>query len=383
MASCALQSATDAGRRPRKIIYVITGLRVGGAEAMLTRLVCAEPRVADDITVVSLLPAEGYVDQLRAAGIRLVELDFSTPRRAAAHLINLARLIRAERPEIIQGWMYHGDLAALLALKLSGRRSQTRLIWSIRCSTLDLSHYRRQLRLVVRACTLLSGGPDVITANSVAGMKSHVALGYRPRRSAIVLNGIDVEQFRPDASRRSALRRELGLGDNTVVVAHAARVTPMKDHAGFLQAMAGLPDVQALLIGAGTEQLPHLPNVLRLGRRDDMPAVLTAADVVVSSSAFGEGFSNAIAEGMACGLPAVATAVGDAAEIIGGTGVIVPPRDPSALAAAIAALAAEPPAARATRAAAARARIVEHYGLDRAVRQFAAFYSTLAAPAPQ
>jgi glycosyltransferase involved in cell wall biosynthesis len=381
LASCELESATDAGRRPRKILYVITGLRVGGAEAMLTRLVSAEHRLADEVIIVSLLPAEAYVERLRAAGVQVVEFDFSTPRRAAAHLIDLARLIRAERPEIIQGWMYHGDLAALLALKLSGRRSQTRLIWSIRCSTLDFSRYRRQLRVVVRACTLLSRAPDVITANSTAGMKSHVALGYRPRRSEIVVNGIDVEQFRPDASRRSAVRRDLGIGDDSVVVAHVARVTPMKDHASFLQAMAHIPDVRALLIGTDTEELPDMPNVVRLGRRDDIPALLPAADFVVSSSAFGEGFSNAIAEGMACGLPAIATAVGDAAEIIGDTGVIVPPRDPRALAAAIAALAAEAPAVRAARSARARARIAEHYRLDRAVRQFAAFYSKLVAPA--
>jgi glycosyltransferase involved in cell wall biosynthesis len=358
-------------------MYVTTDLRTGGAEAMLTRVVTAEPRLADELIVVSLLPAEAYADRLRAADIGVVEFNFRRPLGAAADLIGLARLIAREQPDIVQGWMYHGDLAALLALVLSGRRRRTGLIWSIRCSTLDLSRYGRVLRLVVKACTLLSGRADMITANSGAGLKSHLALGYRPRRAEIVFNGIDLNEFKPDASARAAVRRQLGVGPDRIVVAHVARVDPMKDHATFLAAMAELPDLNAWAIGAGTEGLPDRPNVLRLGRRDDMAALLAAADFIVSSSAFGEGFSNAIAEGMACGVPAVATDVGDARDIIGDTGAVVPPRDPHALAAAIRALAEDTPAQRVARGALARQRIAERFSLERAVARFAALYETV------
>ncbi len=104
---------------------------------------------------------------------------------------------------------------------------------------------------------------------------------------------------------------------------------PMKDHQSFLAAMTELPHVQAMLIGAGSKDLRAGSNIMCLGGRDDVPRLLAAADVVVSSSAFGEGFSNAIAEGMACGLPAVATAVGDAHLIVGDTGLVVPPSNPA------------------------------------------------------
>jgi glycosyltransferase involved in cell wall biosynthesis len=365
--------------RPGKILYVTAGLRGGGAEAMLTRLATATPGVADEIIVVSLLPAEAHVERLRAAGVTVVELDFDRAAGVARGLVELARLIAARRPDIVQGWMYHGDLAALATLIMSGRRKRTRLVWSIRCTALDLRHYGGfGLRLVVKACTLLSGWPDLVTANSAAGLKSHLALGYRPRRAEVVANGIDVDAFRPDVAARRAVRLDLGIPENAIVLAHVARVDAMKDHAAFLAAMAQLPDVSALLVGAGTENLPAAHNVIRLGRRQDVARLFAAADFVVSSSRFGEGFSNVLGEGMACGLPAIATDVGDAKLIVGDTGLVVPPEDPVALAAGIRSLAGESAAARTERGARARARIVENFALAGAVERHVQLYASLA-----
>jgi len=364
-------------QRPRKIVYVTAGLRGGGAEAMLTRLATAQPGVADEIMLVSLLPAEGHIERLVAGGVKVVELRFDRAGGAAAGLAKLAKLIADSRPDIVQGWMYHGDLAALVALVMSGRRKKTRLVWSIRCSDMDLRHYGRGLRLVVKACTLLSGWPDLVTANSAAGLKAHLAMGYRPRRAEVVANGIDIDEFRPDPAVRQAVRSELGIPADAMVLAHVARVDPMKDHASFLAAMMELPDLFALLVGAGTENLPAAGNVLRLGRRHDVARLLAAADFAISSSSFGEGFSNALAEGMACGLPAIATDVGDATLILGDTGLVVPPENPRALAAAIRTLAQEPAAARADRRIKARARIVDHFAMTQAVRRYHELYASL------
>jgi glycosyltransferase involved in cell wall biosynthesis len=193
----------------------------------------------------------------------------------------------------------------------------------------------------------------------------------------VITNGIEVERFKLDGAARAALRLELGIAADAVVLAHVARVDPMKDHAGLRSALMQLPDVTALLIGRGTEQLPAAPNMHRLGRRDDVERLLAAADIVVSSSAFGEGFANVLAEGMACGLPAVATDVGDARAIVGDSGLIVPPRDPGALAAAIRTLADESAAVRSERGARARARIVENFAMNRAVGRFAELYRSL------
>ncbi len=130
----------------------------------------------------------------------------------------------------------------------------------------------------------------------------------------------------------------------------------------------------ALLIGLGTEALNNRPQILGLGRRKDIARLLAAGDIIVSSSAYGEGFSNAVAEGMATGLVPVMTDVGDARRIVGDTGVIVPPRDSVLLGNAIHTIAAMSPDHRRMRGEAARRRIVSEFNIERAVSRYCELY---------
>jgi glycosyltransferase involved in cell wall biosynthesis len=148
----------------------------------------------------------------------------------------------------------------------------------------------------------------------------------------------------------------------------------MKDHAGFLAALDNLPGVTGLAVGLGTERLPARANLISLGPRNDMSAIYNAADLMVLSSAYGEGFSTVLGEAMACGLPAVVTDVGDSARIVADTGSVVPPRNSAALAAAMAAFFARPAAERAALGQAARARMVEEFSLERALERFETLY---------
>ena len=360
----------------RKVLHVITDLGTGGAEMMLMRLSTATTNLGHNM-VVSLTPGGRLAAQLRDAGVEVVELDFRTPIGIFRGLGALSRTIRKFQPDAVQGWMYHGDLAALVGLALSGRRRQTSLVWGIRCSNLDFSRYRWQLRLVVRLCALLSSWPDAVIANSVAGMAAHRAIGYRCRREIVITNGVDLDRYRPDPAARRAVRGELGIAEDVVLVAHIARVDPMKDHGLFLEAISMLPDIQALLIGAGTEHLDVPNNVRRLGLQTEIPRLLAAADFIVSSSAFGEGFSNVLMEGMACGLPAIATDVGDARLILGTTGKTVPPRDAKALANAIFAFAQEGKIEHEARSRAARKQVSDNFSLENAVDRFNSVYDEI------
>jgi glycosyltransferase involved in cell wall biosynthesis len=239
---------------------------------------------------------------------------------------------------------------------------------------MDAARYGR----INRLSALMSRWPDLVIANSASGAKFHLAIGYCPRAIQVIPNGIDSDRFRPDETARAAVRSEIGIPAATVVAIHVARVDPMKDHATFLAAIERLPNVIGLLVGQGTESLALPGNVRAFGLRRDVPRFYQAADIVVSSSAFGEGFSNALAEGMATGLVPIATGAGDAADIVGDTGRIVAPRDAMALAQAIAAEASLPEPARRGRGLAARQRIKACYGIERAVEAHARLYrSTL------
>lgn len=364
--------------RPIKVLHVITGLGLGGAESMLTGMLTKAPVPGVEAEVVSLIPGGANRDRLAEAGIAVSDLGLAPARPRLGALIALARRMRESRADLVQGWMYHANLAATLAAALPAAPAIP-VLWGIRCSDMDTSRYGWQLRAVIAASTRLSRHPAAVIANSRAGIAAHEALGFRPRRFDYIVNGLDVDRFRPDPEARAALRAELDLPDGVPVLAVVARVDPMKDHAGFLAALDRLPGAVGLLIGKGTETLPDRPDLRRLGARTDVPRLLAAADFVVNSSAFGEGFSNAVAEGMACGCPAVATDVGDARLIVGDTGRIVPPRDPEALAAALRALIEEAPDARAARRRAARHRIETEFGLAATAQAFAVLHREILA----
>ncbi len=354
-------------------MHVISGLGTGGAESFLVALATRLQTRGFAQSVISITGGGANELKLEAAGIPVSTLGVRGLLSAAKAYGPLLDTVTREKPDVIQGWMYHGDLFATFMHGLGGRKA--RLYWNIRCSDMRLEDYSLQLRMVVRACALLSRRPDVVLANSRVGGDVHVRAGYRPRRLEIIPNGIDTARFRPDAKSRVEVRAELGLAPDAVLLLHVARVDPMKDHLTLLAATENLPGATVLLAGKGTEALSRKPNIIGLGERGDISRLLSAGDVIVSSSAYGEGFSNAIAEGMAAGLVPVATDVGDVREIIGDTGEIVAIRDTAALRRGIEKILALSTAERTARGLAARERIERLFSLDRAADRFAALYN--------
>jgi glycosyltransferase involved in cell wall biosynthesis len=354
-----------------KVLHVITGLQTGGAERMLANLCIANHRAGRAPVVVALCPGGSQYDRLCAAGVRTITLGMTRGVPSLTGLIRLARLIRDESPDVVQSWMYHADLYALLALWLSGRR-RTRLYWGIRCSDMDFRHYSIWLRITVRVCALLSRFVDGIVVNSRAGARVHRRLGYDARRMTVIDNGFDIATFRPDAAARASMRRALGLAPVAFAVGCVARLDEMKDFPTLSAALDRLDGVTCIAVGKDTEALGNIKGLIPLGERTDVPSLLNAFDLLVCASV-SEGFSNAIGEAMATGVPVVATDVGDSARILGDTGRVVPPRDPVALADAIASLKADT-AMRLAMGRAASRRIEQHFSLQRSLEAFETLY---------
>jgi glycosyltransferase involved in cell wall biosynthesis len=360
-----------------KVLHIITGLDRGGAETMLTRLVTHHSAQS----IVVSLTSEGALGAiLREAGVTVVGLGMPRRRVSLPALLRLIALLREEKPDIVQTWLYHADFAGMLAaLFVRGPR----LVWNLRCSDMDLTQYSWTTRCIRFLLAHFARFPAAVVVNSEAGKRYHARLGYRPRNWALIPNGFDLDRFRPDEAAREALRDSIGIAENVPLIGMVARVDPMKDHATFIAAAELIAEKCAnahfLLIGRDTELIPipaRLAGRLHaMGERGDVPVLLPALDVFLLSSAFGEGFPNAIGEAMASGVPCVATDVGDAATIIGDTGAVVPARDPTALSGAVFDILARGKNARV----AARQRVIDHYAISAITHRYDRLYRAILA----
>jgi len=371
-----------------KVLHVITGLEGGGAERQLVYLLRGSTGTQIQHEVVSLLDGGVYGRDVRATGAKLHTLNLARSRFSPSALFRLASLIHRSRPDIVQTWLYHADLIGLLAARLAGAAP---VVWTLRSSQLELHHYSKLTGLTIRALSRLSRWPAAILSNSTAGMNAHLTFGYQPRLAQVIPNGIDTNAFRPSEAARKEVRAELGIGADTPLIGCIARCDPMKDHLNVFSAFARVAgDARLLLAGKGTEPGSHKlssqnrlgglgpEQVIRLGDRRDTHRIIAALDVLVLGSAFGEGFPNALGEAMACGVPCVATDVGDNAAIIGGCGGVAPPRDPQALAEAMSQLLALSSDQRRALGLRARERIQNDYALSAMVRRYSEVYAFLA-----
>ena len=374
-----------------RILHVITDLDRGGAQTMLLKLLSAGGRDFDPIVVSLDGKLRALEPAIRGLGIPVhcLGLRRSFPNPMAA--LKIRQIVRRLSPQLIQGWMPHGNLLASFAGFWSA--VPVPVVWNIRQCLYDLRYERWMTRIVIRLGAFLSARPAAIVYNSRTSIVHHEAIGYHSARGFFIANGFDCRVFRPDQEARGRIRQELGFPDDALLVGLVARYHPMKDHPTFLRA-AGLvarqhANAYFVLAGSGvTKDQSALADIILseglqnrvflLGERSDVACVTAALDVACSSS-WTESFSNSIGEGMACGVPCVVTDVGDSAYLIADTGIVVPPRNSEALGAAIGKLLAAGVAYRDQLGTEARRRIEQEFSLDVIVCRYERLYRDCAA----
>lgn len=327
----------------KKVLHIITGLGDGGAEGVLARL-CLHSKEFQHV-VISLMDNGKYGSVLAEAGIPVHCLGMSLSKLGLFRIFTLMRLIKDEKPEVVQTWMYHGDLLGGVAARFAGI---SRVFWGIRHSTLEKGKSKRSTILIARLCALLSKWvPEKIVCCAHKALEVHADIGYEPSKLLVIQNGYDLTRFKPDLIEGEKVREELGLGREEFILGKVGRYDPQKDHINLLRALSLVEarkiDFRCLLVGKNMStknqalvsfisELGLQEKVILVGQRNDIPAIMNALDLHVLSSSFGEAFPNVIAEAMACGTPCVTTDVGDAFEIVGNSEVCCQVCDPEELA---------------------------------------------------
>jgi|CXWL01.1.fsa_nt_gi glycosyltransferase involved in cell wall biosynthesis len=370
------------------ILLLTRSLDRGGAERQLVALAKGLTHRGHAVAVAVFFGGGVYEAELSRAGVRVLNLGKQGRWDVWPFLNRLVRLLRKEHPAVMHSYL---GVPNILATALKPLLPGTRIIWGVRASNVDLSRYDWLSRQAYALERHLARFADLIIANSYAGKRHAVASGFPESKIVVIPNGIDTEYFRFDPEGRRQVRSAWGLGEDEILVGLVARLDPMKGHPTFLEAASRIArerhDVRFVCVGDGpvayAEALKQQAEALGLtkqltwaGTRDNMPAVYSALDLSSSSSSFGEGFSNTIAEAMACGVPCVVTDVGDAKRIVGDAGYVVAPGSPAALAAAWQEALDMGDAERASRSRRARERVIEHFSLERLIEETALVLET-------
>lgn len=366
------------------VAHVITGLEDGGAEAVLFRLCSADTQ--NEHVVISLQSMGKYGPLLKNAGVTVHCLCMPRGRLTLGGIWKLARLFRHLRPDVVQTWMYHGDLIGGVVARATGIR---RIFWGVRHTDLEKGKSSTATIIVAWLDAFLSRWvPKSIVSCSEKGVAVHQAIGYVADKFTVIPNGYDLHRFTPDPLARQTVRSALGIPEDMPLLGMVARFDPQKDHLNLVSALGLLKrnglDFRCALVGSGMSEsntkLTHWLDtheirnrVMLLGQRSDIPAVMNALDVHVLSSAFGEAFPNVLCEAMACGTPCVTTDAGDAGLIVGNNGWVVPAKSAEALAFAMADAIKQrldDPAAWSTRQAKARQSILERFSIGKMVDRY-------------
>ncbi len=370
-----------------KLLIVTTGLGSGGAEVMLCSLLSHINRNYFEPSVISLMDKGIFGEQIEQLDIPVHCVGMLPGKTTITSALRTIELIKQVKPDVIQGWMYHGNLAAQFFNFFAAQKIP--ILWSIHHSIHDISSEKLLTQGIIRFGSWSSQYISKVAFVSEKSQAQHLQLGYSKDNSCIIPNGFNTTQFQPSVEIRQKFRQELNVSENTFLIGSLARYDPMKDHANLLRAahvlLAELPETKFILLGNRVDyqnqalirlinELGIGHNVHLLGERGDVAQIIPALDVLTSSSAYGEAFPLVIGEAMSCGVPCVVTDIGDSGMIVGNTGKVVPPKNHIALAKAWQEMIIMNRSARVALGKLARDRIVDKFSLLSIVDQYEHLY---------
>ena len=323
-----------------KILHIINSLGIGGAENSLYNLVRLD--LENSHIVVSLSKAEANVIPISSLGVQVYFLNFRSPF-FFIEFVKLIKIVRYEKPAVIQTWLYVSDLIGSLAVVFFRK---ARLFWNIRNGSLNPLIVSKASILTAYLCSYLAKKyPQKIICCSNAAIKVHVDFGYQRSKFYIIHNSVDVGKFNI-LNHTTHLQRKFNIESDILTFGYVGRYDPQKGHSVLYAALALYKlssNLKFKLLLAGTNitncnsrlmdeihKFSLQDNVILLGPQDNIVDVYQVLDIHILPS-LSEGFPNVVAESMACGIPNVVSDVGEAAYIVGDCGWVCEKSDPESM----------------------------------------------------
>lgn len=364
----------DESGRPLRIAVLAREMMIGGAERQVAYLAAGLARRGHTVALFTFYPGNAFADALAGSGVEVISLD-KAGRWDPGFLGRLRRRLAEFRPDVVHTILAAPNVVAALLRPLLPKHA---LIWSVLGTDLNLADYDAPMRALVAVERRLARFADLIISNSHAGRRDAIGRGFPAQGFVVVPNGFETDRFAiASPEQRAQARAAIGVGPDELAVGICARLDPMKDHPTFLRAMAAVAakrPLRAVVVGPAPgprrEPLERLAaelgltgKVVWLGASVATHRIYPAFDVFCLTSAAGEGLPNVLGEAMACGIPCVATDVGDCALVLEGLLPVVPRRDPEAIAKAVLELS-EPGGANADLPRRLRQRILDRYSME-------------------
>lgn len=369
----------------KTILHVITGLERGGAETVLLRMVLALRKYRH--VVLSLGTRGVLAASLEQAGSRVEALKLRRPTGLIEAPGRLSNILRRTRPDLIQSWLVHANVASALAHRALSPAAP--LVWNVRQSLQALDKEKWLTQKVISVSSHVAHLPAAIVYNSSHAALQHERMGYPHVKREVIPNGFDTRKFSPRPDLHERVRGELGIERDAIIVGLVGRFHPVKNHAAFFEAATQVLSIESraffLLAGTGTETERMLPfikdNVLRdrligLGDRQDINRITSVLDIACNVS-HSEAFSNVVGEAMACGVPCIVTPVGESPSIVGDTGLVTSDTSGPSIARALVQMMELGQDARAELGRRARERIESKYSLPSVVARYEHLYDRL------
>ena len=370
-----------------RVIHIITSLETGGAQWVLVQLIQQLKLHGHEQSVISMKPNGEMAQNIVDLGIPVYQIPFSRHTFLQARSQS-ERIISSFQADIIQSWLYHADFLTIFLRN----RKKIPIVWGIHHSyePHGQNRLKSSTKNIVKINALFSNIiPRKIICCSRSAMKSHSRIGYAESKMVYIPNSVDVNRFKPDPESRMILRSELGLSSEIQIIGYIARYHPQKDHATFFNAanllLEKMENTHFVLVGDQMDAVnPEIQRYMIsnikpshfhfLGRRTDIPMITAGLDVATLSSSGDEAFPLTVVEAMACGIPCVATDVGEINEMIGSSGIIVPTQNPYALSKGWLNILTHNPDERAVLGRVARDRVLDFFTMETMAKRYIKVY---------